>query len=40
MAAAGTDDGRDVIRDLERFYAEGTLRRTDDGRYRLADGDE
>jgi 2,5-furandicarboxylate decarboxylase 1 len=38
MAAAGSDDGRDVIRDLERLYAEGTLRRTEDGRYRLGDG--
>ncbi len=40
MAAAGSDDGRDVIRDLERFYAEGTLRRTEDGRYRLGNGDD
>ncbi len=40
MAAVGSDDGRDVIRDLERFYAEGTLRRTDDGRYRLGDRDD
>jgi UbiD family decarboxylase len=40
MAAAGSDDGRDVIRDLERLYAEGTLRRTEDGRYRLGDGED
>ena len=26
--------------DLERFHAEGTLGRTDDGRYRLGDGDD
>ncbi len=40
MEALGSDDGRDVVRDLEPFYAEGTLKRTDDGRYRLGDGDD
>lgn len=35
MAAAGTRDGRDVLRQLEPFYAEGRIAREDDGRYRL-----
>ena len=35
MEAAGTDDGREVVRELERFYADGSLKRQDDGRYAL-----
>lgn len=35
MEAAGTDDGREVVRDLEDFYADGTLGRLEDGRYQL-----
>lgn len=33
MEATGSDDGRDVIRELEAFYADGSLSRLDDGRY-------
>ena len=33
MEATGSDDGRDVIRELEAFYADGTLSRLEDGRY-------
>jgi UbiD family decarboxylase len=36
MSAAGSRDGRDVMRALERLYAEGRLARNPDGRYRLA----
>ncbi|MGP0093908.1 MAG: UbiD family decarboxylase [Xanthobacteraceae bacterium] len=35
MAALRTRDGREVLTDLERLYAEGRLARQDDGRYRL-----
>ncbi len=35
MEAAGSDDGRDIVRQLERFYAEGRLGRCEDGRYVL-----
>ena len=39
MEAVGTDDGRDVVRDLEPLYAEGSLARLEDGRYCL-DGED
>jgi UbiD family decarboxylase len=35
MAALGTRDGREVVTSLDRLYAEGRLRRLDDGRYAL-----
>jgi len=35
MAAAGSRDGRDVVRALDPLYAAGRVARTDDGRYRL-----
>jgi UbiD family decarboxylase len=35
MAAAGTRDGREVLRELEAFYQQGRLGREDDGRYVL-----
>ena len=35
MEATGSTDGRDVVRELERFYAAGTLKRLDDGRYSI-----
>ena len=35
MEAAGSDDGREIVRELERFYASGALKRRDDGRYAL-----
>jgi UbiD family decarboxylase len=35
MSAAGSRDGRDVMRALEPLDAKGLLRRDDDGRYRL-----
>ena len=37
MAAIGTRDGREVLRDLDRLYAQGRLRRTNDGRYQTTD---
>lgn len=37
MAAAGTRDGRDVLRDIERLADRGQLRRDNDGRYLLQD---
>jgi UbiD family decarboxylase len=37
MAAVGTRDGREILRDLDRLYAQGRLRRTQDGRYQLSD---
>lgn len=36
MSAAGSRDGRDVMRTLERLYADGRLTRDQDGRYRMA----
>lgn len=33
MEVTGSDDGRDVIRALEAYYADGSLTRLDDGRY-------
>jgi UbiD family decarboxylase len=35
MSAAGSRDGRDVMRALESLYGEGLLTRDDDGRYRI-----
>ena len=35
MEAAGSDDGREIVRDLETLYAEGRLDRDRDGRYVL-----
>ena len=35
MEAAGSDDGREIVRDLETLYAEGRLGRDRDGRYVL-----
>jgi len=35
MEASGSDDGREVVRALEPFYAAGRLERLDDGRYAL-----
>jgi len=37
MAAAGSRDGREILRDLDRLYAQGRLRRTPDGRYQMTD---
>ena len=35
MEAAGSDDGREIVRELEALYAEGRLGRCEDGRYVL-----
>lgn len=35
MEAAGSDDGREIVRELESLYAEGRLGRDRDGRYVL-----
>lgn len=35
MSAAGSRDGRDVMRELEALYGKGLLARDDDGRYRM-----
>ena len=35
MSAAGSRDGRDVMRELEALYSKGLLARDDDGRYRM-----
>ena len=35
MAATGTRDGRDVLRTLDKLYADGSLSRLNDGRYAL-----
>ena len=37
MAAIGTRDGREVLRDLDRLYEQGRLARTKDGRYQMTD---
>lgn len=37
MEWTGSDDGRDVVRELERFYADKSLGRLDDGRYHLGE---
>ncbi len=36
MEAAGSDDGCEIVRELERFYADGSLQRLDDGKYALS----
>jgi UbiD family decarboxylase len=38
MAAAGTRDGREILRDFDKLYDEGRLTRLDDGRYALNGG--
>ena len=35
MAALGSRDGRDVVRELDKLYAGDSLGRRDDGRYVL-----
>jgi 2,5-furandicarboxylate decarboxylase 1 len=35
MEATGSDDGREIVRELERFYGDGSLGRNDDGKYEL-----
>ena len=35
MEAANSDDGREIVRELEALYAEGRLGRCEDGRYML-----
>ena len=38
MAALGTRDGREILRDFDRLYAQGRLKRLKDGRYTLNGG--
>jgi 2,5-furandicarboxylate decarboxylase 1 len=38
MAAAGTRDGRDIVRELDALYAANRLTRTESGRYALKSG--
>jgi hypothetical protein len=38
MAALGTRDGREVVREFDRLYAQGRLTRLKDGRYTLNGG--
>ena len=38
VTALGSDDGREVVRALDELRRAGRLRRTEDGRYALADG--
>ena len=35
MEATGSDDGREIVRELEQYYASGRLKRLEDGRYAL-----
>ena len=35
MAAVGTRDGREIVRKLDKLYADGSLTRLNDGRYTL-----
>ena len=35
MDATGSDDGREIVHELEEYYASGRLKRLDDGRYAL-----
>ena len=35
MAALGTRDGREILRDFDKLYAQGRLQRLKDGRYTL-----
>ena len=39
MAALGTRDGREILRDFERLYEQGRLKRLKDGRYTLNGGE-
>jgi 2,5-furandicarboxylate decarboxylase 1 len=36
MAAVGTRDGREILRDFDRLYAQGRLERLEDGRYSIS----
>jgi hypothetical protein len=36
MEAAGSDDGREIVREIEALAAAGKVDRDDEGRYRLA----
>jgi hypothetical protein len=38
MAAVGTRDGREILRDFDKLYAQGRLTRLKDGRYALNGG--
>ena len=38
MAAVGTRDGREIVRDFGKLYEQGRLRRLKDGRYTLNGG--
>ena len=38
MSSLGTRDGREVLRALDRLYADGRLQRLKDGRYALNGG--
>jgi hypothetical protein len=38
MAALGTRDGRELLRDFDRLYTQGRLARLKDGRYTLNGG--
>jgi 3-polyprenyl-4-hydroxybenzoate decarboxylase len=38
MAALGTRDGREILRDFDKLYAQGRLTRLPDGRYALNGG--
>ncbi|MGE0747883.1 MAG: UbiD family decarboxylase [Rhodospirillales bacterium] len=38
MEAAGSDDGREIVREIESLAAAGRIERDDDGRYRLKTG--
>ena len=35
MEAAGSDDGREIVRQLEEYYAAGRIKRLEDGRYAI-----
>ena len=38
MAALGSRDGREIVRELDRLYAGDRLGRIDNGKYVLKDG--
>jgi hypothetical protein len=38
MAALGTRDGREILREFDKLYREGRLKRLKDGRYALNAG--
>ena len=40
MSAAGSRDGRDVMRALEPLHTQGILTRDEDGRYRMVEKNE